>query len=82
MIYKLENLGINIYFTYFSITNFSYAVRWPAGGSWDPRRVLGLHRLVGSHVVLIQWAALGRFMRRGRQWAYEGVGHIEQLVWA
>ena len=26
-------------------------------GTWDPRRVLGLHHLVGSHVVLTQWAA-------------------------
>ena len=82
MIYKLGNSGINIYFAYFPITNFSYAVRWPAGGSRDPRRVLRLHRLVGSRVVLIHWVALGRFMRQGRQWACAGAGPIEQWVWA
>ena len=71
---------MNIYFAYFPITNFPYAVRWPAWGSWDPRRVLGLYRLVGSCVVLIQWAALGRFMRRDRQCACAGVGPIEQWV--
>ena len=37
----------------FPITNFSYTVRWPAGATRDPRRVLGLHRLVGFSVVLI-----------------------------
>ena len=25
---------------------------------------------------------VGRFMRRGRQWACAGAGHIEQWVWA
>ena len=44
---------INIYFAYFPITNFSYAVRWPVEGTQDPRRVLGLHLLMGSRVVLI-----------------------------
>ena len=39
-----------------------------------------LHHLVGSRVVLIQWAALGPFMRRGMQWACAGVGPIEQWV--
>ena len=48
--------------------------RWPAGGTRDSTRVLGLPCLVGSRVVLIQWAALGRFMRRGRQWACAGAG--------
>ena len=31
---------------------------------------------MGSHVVLIQWAALGRFMRRAKQWACVGAGSI------
>ena len=30
----------------------------PSKGTQDPRRVLGLCRLVISHVVLIRWAAL------------------------
>ena len=82
MIYKLGNSGINIYFAYFPITNFPYAVRWPVGGTRDPRRVLGMHCLVGSRVILIQWAALGRFMRWAKQWAYAGARPIEQWVWA
>ena len=69
---------INICFTYFPITNFLYAVRWPAGGTGDPRRVLGLHCLVSSRVVLIQWTALGRFMRWARQLACAGTEPIEQ----
>ena len=39
-------------------------------GTRDPRRVLGLYRLVGSCVVFIWWVVLGRFMRQVRRWAY------------
>ena len=46
-------------------------------GTWDPRRVLGLYRLVGSRVVSIWWVVLGRFMRRARRWARADVGPIE-----
>ena len=42
-----------MYFAYFPIKNFPYAVRWPSGGTRDPKQVLGLHLLVGSCVVLI-----------------------------
>ena len=43
-------------------------------GTWDPRRVLELYCLVGSHVVSIWWASLGLFMR----WA--GLGHFMRWV--
>ena len=46
-------------------------------GTRDPRRVLGLHRLVGSYVVLIRWAALDRFMRWARRWACAGARPTE-----
>ena len=46
-------------------------------GTQDPRRVLGLYRLVGSHVFLIKWAILGHFMRRAKGWACAGAGLIE-----
>ena len=50
--------------------------------TWDPRRVLGLHYLVDSRVVLIQCATLGLFMRWHRRWAYAGAGPTKQWVWA
>ena len=46
-------------------------------GTRDPKSVLGLHLLVGSRVVLTQWAALGCFMRWARRGACGGVGLIE-----
>ena len=36
-------------------------------GTRDPRRVIRLYHLVGSHVVSIWWVVLGRFMRRARR---------------
>ena len=47
------------------------------GGTRDPTRVLGLLCLAGSRVVLIQWATLGRFMRRGKQWACAGLRNLQ-----
>ena len=46
-------------------------------GTWDPRRVLRLHRLVGSRVVLTKRGVLGRFMRWVRRWAYASVWPTE-----
>ena len=37
--------------------------RMAGWGTRDPKRVLGLYRLVGSRVVSIWWAGLGHFMR-------------------
>ena len=43
----------------------------------NPIRVLGLYRLVDSHVVSIWWAVFGHFMRRAKWWAYAKSGSIE-----
>ena len=51
--------------------------RMAGWGTWDSRQGLGLYCLVNSHMVLIRYAVLGRFMMRARQWAHMGVGPIE-----
>ena len=43
----------------------------------DPKWVLGLYRLVGSCVVSIWWADLGRFIRRARWWVHADDGPIK-----
>ena len=54
--------------------NLSICGRMAGWGTRDPIRVLGLYRLVGSHVVLIQWVTLDLFMRWARRWACVGAG--------
>ena len=51
--------------------------RMTGWGTRDPRRVLGLYLLVGSRMVSIWWASLGRFMRQARQWVRANTGPIE-----
>ena len=46
-------------------------------GTWDTRQVLGLYRLIGSHMVSIWWAGLGCFMRRARRWVHADTRPIE-----
>ena len=55
----------------------SICSRMAGWGTRDSRRVLGLYCLVGSHVVLIWWVVLGRFMRQAKRWARVDARPIE-----
>ena len=63
---EIRKFGDKYLLCIFSHNKFSICRRMASWGTRDPRRILGLNRLVDSRVVLILCAVLGHFMRLAR----------------